>query len=204
MSLKVWALKTGELKPLSRPGLLLFTARCAMRVEPWAPPGCRSLWDRGLARIVEAACGNPIDQLSLEPLAAAISNSGARAYYDRESTDEALGRCHNHATQTLQRGVEAVASDELKLLKKMVLDAAKFSASIPAVLAHDGRVSAPDGEDPVDFACIPMWRVIKADVAAVAEHTSQVVSANDPIEALRECADPWLGSRPAWTAIAAR
>lgn len=204
MSLKKWALKTGELKPLSRPGLLLFAARCAMRVEPWAPPGSESLWDNGLARIAQAACGNPSDELGLSQLADALSNHGARAYNDLASTDEALGSCHNYATQTLQRGVEAVATDELKLLKKMILDAAKFSASIPAVLAHDGRVSAPDGEDPVDFACVSMWRVIKADVATVAERTSQVVSANDPIQELRGCADLWMGSRPAWTGDASR
>jgi len=55
MSLRVWALKPGELKPLSRAGLVLLAARCALRVEPcffvwWvdAPAKARSAWSDGL------------------------------------------------------------------------------------------------------------------------------------------------------------
>jgi hypothetical protein len=36
VSLKIWALKPGELKAIDRVELLLLAARCGPRVEPWA------------------------------------------------------------------------------------------------------------------------------------------------------------------------
>jgi hypothetical protein len=45
MSLRIWALKPAELKPLTPAGRLLFSARPAMRVAPWRPEAADDPWN---------------------------------------------------------------------------------------------------------------------------------------------------------------
>ena len=56
MSLRRWAVKAGELRTLSRSGLMLFSARCAIRVEPWLPKSARRVFAEELA-FLEAGKG---------------------------------------------------------------------------------------------------------------------------------------------------
>lgn len=186
MSVKLWALKVGELRPLGDHALLFLAARCAMRVEPWLPAGAKADWKRGL----EAVCrggGASSD------LGRALSDRGAVACNRLAATDEPLGRCMNYSTQTLCAALEAAGSADRATRCKRVIDAAKYASSIGAVLAHAGRVSAPRGTDAVTFACTAMWDAIRSDIAAVAGAPSGVTPA-----ALRTLAPLWSAGKPRW------
>lgn len=198
MTLRVWALKVGELKPLSRGGLLLLTARCAMRVEPWLPPGADALWHEGLTHVVGAAFNEPAPSKPAVILARELSNRGASACNLLAATDEPLGRCMNYAAVTLAAAVEATNLDAGPTLKKAVIASAKLSASIAGVLAHAGRVRVPTGKDPVAIACVAMWDAIRADIPAVAAASSELEIARDRIGALREHAALWVDRPPDW------
>ena len=143
MSLRIWALKIGELKPLSRGGLLLLSARCAMRVEPWLPQCVDALWREGLEYVTTAAFDEPA-------------------------------------------------------LKKAIINSAKLSASIPAVLAHAERIVVPTGQNPVEIACLEMWNAIRVDILAVAKATLDIEAAKDRINSLRTCAPLWVDRTPTW------
>src|SRR5258706_7434833 len=101
MSLRIRALKIGELRPLSRGGLLLLSLRCAMRVEPWLPQGADSLWREGLEYVTTTAFDEPARSDAAGSLARELSDRGAMACNWLQSTDEPLGRCMNYATLTL-------------------------------------------------------------------------------------------------------
>lgn len=198
MSLKIWAIKVGELKPLSRAGLLLFSARCALRVEPWVPSEAKGKWRDGVREATRVSFADPISPAAAQNLYRDLVNLGARASNRLTETDEPLGRCMNYAMSTIGAAVELGAMEMGSPLKKAVTAVAKLSASIPGVLAHAGRTTAPVGEDPVDTACIPMWDAIRADVPIVAESTAKIESSDDPIASLRDCAPLWPGPVPEW------
>lgn len=199
MSLRALALRVGELKPLQRSGLLLFGARCAMRVEPWLPTRAEPLWSRGLEQVMAAAFSE-VDDAAVATLRRQVSDCGAVACNRLAPTDEPLGRCMNYATQTLARVLEATVLEAATPLKKAIMDAAKLSASIAAVLAHAGRVVAPAGADPVDAACTAMWETIRTDIPLVAGALSEVEHAQDRIGALRNRGPLWVGEVPDWVA----
>ena len=198
MTLQVWALKVGELKPLSRGGLLLLAARCAIRVEPWLPPGADALWHLGLTHVAAVAFDAPAPSKPAAKLARELSNRGAKASSLLAATDEPLGQCMNYAALALGAAVEATSLDGGSTLKKAVLASAKLSASIAAVLGHAGRVRVPTGKDPVAVACVAIWDAIRADITSVAAASADLEIAKDRIRALREHAALWVGRPPRW------
>jgi hypothetical protein len=197
MTLRIWAIKLGELKPLSRAGLLLLGARCAMRVEPWLPPDAGPLWSRGLEHVVGAAF-SAADADAAAKLRRALSDRGAIASNALAATDVPLGRCMNYATQTLARAIDATCLDDGAPIKKAIIETAKYSASIAGVLAHAGRVVVPSGVSAVDAACVAMWDAIRADISVLAGASSALENADDRVRALRECAAQWAGGVPVW------
>lgn len=50
MSLRLWAIRPSELRPLNRTGLMIFAVRCCLRVEAFAPPSLGDRWTDGLRR----------------------------------------------------------------------------------------------------------------------------------------------------------
>jgi len=197
MTLRIWALKIGELKPLEREGLLLFGARCAMRVEPWLAPGGKVLWSRGLEHVVASAYSEA-DPKAAAALRRELSDRGAVASNNLATTDETLGRCMNYATQSLARAIDVTCIDEMPAMKKVIIETAKLSASIAGVLAHAGRVDVQAGGDPVDVACTAMWNAIRADVAVIVGASARLKSAQNRVQALHECAPLWLDGVPRW------
>jgi hypothetical protein len=181
-------LKVGELRDLDDHALLLLAARCAMRVEPWLPPGAKADWKRGLDAVCRAGVG-----AKPRALARALSDRGAMACNRLARTDEPLGECMNYATETLCSALEATLLAERKPRRKAVIDATMYAKSIGAVLAHAGRVTAPRGADAVDFACDAMWDAIRADVAALAGAAHDTT----PV-ALRALAPLWPRGKPRW------
>jgi len=79
MSLKVWALKPGELKRLDRGGLVLLAVRCSLRVEPWVPPSAAKTFAYALREIAKAAFAPPLDESSISSLRRELSNLGTSA-----------------------------------------------------------------------------------------------------------------------------
>ncbi len=199
MSVKAWSLKIGELKSLKRDGLLLLAARCAMRVEAWRPPEGREACTRGVAYVVKAAFAPPTRHD--RALFREISDAGAKVCNRLEATDSPFGQCVNYSTNTLSAGVAATAAVELPKLKKEVMDCAKLSASIAAVLAHAGRAPAPRGKDPVEVAAGAIWAAIRADIPVLAARASEVEAASDPVAALRELAPLWPAGTPTWVPV---
>jgi hypothetical protein len=201
MTMRVWAIKNGDLKPLSRGGLLLFAARCALRVEPWSPPGAEALWRRALEHIVTAALGNVANPAAARKLERTLSDQGALGAHAVEASDEPLGECIDYAATTLATGVAATALEARPALLKSIIDCAKLSASVPAVLAHAGRVPVAKGRDAVEAACTPIWRAIRSDLpilAILATSTNVLESASDRVSALREIAPLWVEGKPDW------
>jgi hypothetical protein len=197
VTLRIWAIKLGELKPLPRAGLILLGARCAMRVEPWLPPDTRALWSRGLEHVVGSAFSEA-DTGAAATLRRDLSDRGALASNALATTDEPLGRCMNYATQTLARAIDATRLDGGVLMKKAIIEAAKLSASIAGVLAHAGRVDVPSGAAAVDVACVAMWDAIRADIPVLAGTSSTLKGADDRVLALRDCSPLWVGDVPRW------
>lgn len=79
-----------------------------------------------------------------------------------------------------------------------LLEAAKLSASLPAVLAHAGRVGGSSGGDAVDAACLATWDAIRADIVVVAGVSHSLGDARDSIGTLREVAPLWPNGAPDW------
>ncbi len=199
MSVRSWAIKVGELKRLSRAELVLLSGRCALRVAPWVPPGAEVAWGDGLAFVVGAALATPTDATAER--ARALRDLGARACNQLEATDEPLGRCLNHAAGTLAAAIEATALPLGPELKKAVIETAKQSASIPALLAHAGRVGGVGDRDAVDVAGLAIWDAIRADIAALEGASARPTAlgdAGDAIEALRAVAPLWPTGAPDW------
>jgi hypothetical protein len=169
-----------------------------MRVEPWLPPGTDALWRKGLGYVATAAFDKPARSKAAMTLADELSERGTIACNRLEVTDAPLGRCMSYTTQTLATAIEATNLDVGPALKKAVIDAAKLSASIAAILAHAKRIVVPSGQDPVDVACLAIWNSIRADIPAVAVATAELEAAKDRIAALRKCAPLWVGRTPAW------
>ncbi len=184
VSMGKWALKPGRLKPLSREGLLLLAARCAMRVEPWRPPGQDDLWQENLDFVVAAAGQNPTDLEEARRRMRRLSDAGALSSH--QAGDEPLGRCHNYAACTLAEAVKATSLEARPALVKTTIDTAKLSVSIFAVWAHAGRVEVPEG-DPVEVACTTAWSAIAGDVEILAPLTDKSFS----VGALRDRAPLW-------------
>ena len=82
-------------------------------------------------------------------------------------------------------------------MKKVIIETAKLSASIPAVMAHAGRIVVPAG-DAVEVACLAIWGAIRADVPAVAARLSDIAEARDRVLALRDCSAFWVDKVPDW------
>jgi hypothetical protein len=199
VTLKAWTVKVGDLKGLTRAELLFATARCALRAEPWRPAGAEGAWREALDFVARAAFGEPTDAAAASVVARVVGELGARACNRLDGTpDEAVGRAMNYATQTLSAAVEATALAGLPELKKEVVLAAKLSASIGPVLAHAGRVAAPPGTDPVDFAALATCSAIRADLAALRDKEAALRVAADPMVALRAVAPLWPEGVPAW------
>jgi hypothetical protein len=197
MTLRIWAIKPTELKQLPRERLLLLGARCAMRVEPWRPADTETAWSRGLEYVVASAFSES-DPGAGATLRRTLSDWGAIACNAMSSVDQALGQCMNYAMQTLARAIDATSVDFGAPMKKVIVEVAKLSASIAAVLAHAGRVKVPPGADPVDVACVAMWDAIRADIPVLADGASDFKNAEDRVQALRDCSALWVGGVPSW------
>ena len=204
MSLRRWALKPGELRPLGRDGLLLLAARCALRVAPWRPPAAARCWRECLAFLVAAAGTTPVARREAVALARPLADLGATACTRLEATDEPRGRCLNYAAGVLSTAVEATAQVDRTALVRDVIEVAKLAGSIPAVLAHAGRVPARAGQSPVDLAAGAAWAAMRADVAAIAAAAPAIVAARAPVRALAAVAPLWPGGTPAWATARAR
>lgn len=198
MSVRSWSIKPGELKRLSRSGLLLLAGRCALRVQPWVPPGAEAAWSDGLAFVVDAACAEPTDPQGTLVRARGIRDLGARACNRLEATDEPLGRCMNYAMGALAEAIEATTLPLGPVLKKAVIEAAKQSASIAAVLAQAGRVGGCGERDAVEVACLATWEAMRADVLFLERVTERLDDAGDAIAALRAVAPLWPSGAPTW------
>jgi hypothetical protein len=198
MSVRKWAIKIGELKPLSRAGLLLLSVRTAMRVEPWLPSGADPLWREGIDDLTKAAFKKPERSRRAMALARKLSDLGATACNRLIATDEPLGRCMNYAVLTLSTAIDATNLDTGPELKQAVIDSAKMSGSIAAILAHANRVVVPPGDDPVEVACLTMWNAIRADIPTVASVISEVEVAKDRVDSLRKCSPFWIDGQPTW------
>jgi hypothetical protein len=198
VTLRSWAIKSGELKPLARAGLLCLGARCAMRVEPWLPPDTRALWSRGLEHVVASAFA-ATESGAADDLRRDLSDRGAAACNALTATDEPLGRCMNYATQALVRAIDATHLDGQAPLKKAIIEAAKLSTAIAGVLAHAGRVvDVPVGATAADVACVAMWDAIRSDMRLLAHTNPALEGAEDRVLALRECSPLWVGAVPRW------
>lgn len=195
MSVRMWAIKPGELKALDRRGRLIFAARCAMRVERWLPPKTSKAWNGALQLLAASAFGQP-HASELKVFVRTLNDSGAIACNRLAQTDEPLGRCMNYATTTLALGLEATLLPDGPRFAKAIVDVAKNSASIAAVLAHAGRVRAPKGADAVEFACTRMWNEIRADVPLIAAAIDSIATAANPVAATRAVAAVWQWEKP--------
>jgi hypothetical protein len=198
MSLRIWALKPAELKPLTRAGRLVFSARLAMRVEPWRPEGASDRWIEALELVVRSAHRSPPPSQTLKALARSVSDAGAAACNRHQAIDEPVARCLNYSTQTLATAVELVGEEEPRAATKLLIACAKLSASIPAVLAHAGRVPVPEGGNPVDVACTTIWSVIRADIPLVAAVLDTLEASRDPVSTVREIAPLPPPGPPSW------
>jgi hypothetical protein len=200
MGLAAWAIKSSELRPLSDAGLLLFAARCAMRIEPWRPAGMKRLWSDGLSVLTSAARGEPVAPEQATSLRRAISNRGAIACTDIQSSDEPLGRCMNYATGALALGIDATRTPNRAKRVAIVGMAAKHAGSIPAVLAHAGRVRGKSGEDPVESACLFLWRAMRGDIPLLARTEPHLLAlgSKSAVRALAAVGPLWPSRPPAW------
>jgi len=196
MTLRILAIKRSEIKQLSRERLLLLGARCAMRVEPWLPPDTETMWSRGLEHVVASAFSES-DPADAPTLRRRLSDRGVIACDSMRFVDKTFGECMSYTTQALARAIDATL-DFGAPMKKAIIEAAKLSASIAAVLAHAGRVDVPPGVDAVDAACVAMWDAIRADIPVLAGRQADLKNAEDRVRALRDCAPFWVGRAPDW------
>lgn len=184
MALRAWALKPSELKNLDSSARVLFLTRCALRVEPWVPPTARAMFRAGLDLLLT---GGPKPRLRQH--ARRLAELGAVACNRLESRDEPLGRCQLYATLVLSEALVALAEAAPHDATRSLLLAAKYAGSIPATLAHAGRVKAPKGKSPVDVAAGAIWKAMRDDVAWLGEEVA-LRKAKRPLPTLRK--------RPLW------
>jgi len=192
--MREWVLKPGEMKPLARSGMLLLASRCALRVEPWIPKNGKALWRDNLAFVVAEALAPPTDPKDAAKRARALSDCGADACNRLDSTDEPLGHAMAYAMTTLATAVEATALDE-RGVRKLVIDAAKYSASLFAVWAHAGRVKVRKGQDAVEVSAKVVWGAIRHDIAFM-----NVLQARPPVKVADIRLPVWQGAAPIWAA----
>lgn len=198
MSLRLWAIKVGELRPLDAGGLLLFGARCALRVSPWVPKDARRAWQAGLDIVLRAVGGEQFTPERIREVSRLVGDAGAIACNRLDGTkDEARGRCMNYATQTLVAVLDASQAADLKAQKKWIIDAAKLSASIPALLAHAGQIQARAG-DAVSEAAGTIWDAIRADIPVVTAARAANPSAPLSEAKLKALGPLWPGGKPEW------
>jgi hypothetical protein len=200
MGLREWAVKPVELKALTRSGLFLFSARCALRAEPWLPAIAAAIWADALRFLVGAAFGDHVDAAEIMRRQTALSDCGARACNGLARADEPRGRCISYATSTLAMAVRSTGLDARPALVKETILVAKLAASIGATWAHAGRVKVGGGKDAVDLVCTRTWSEIRRDIPLVAAHTPAVEASKDRVRALRELAPLWARGEPAWAA----
>jgi hypothetical protein len=177
---------------------LLFSARCALRVEPWIPKGSEKLWEDNLAFVVQAAWDDVAGAQDVLTRSRAVMNHGATACNRLADSDEPLGRCLSYTTCTLAAAIEAAGAPDRPTVVKRAIDAAKLSASITAVWAHAGRIEAGEGRDVVDFACTTTWAAIRHDIAPLAASLGALEQSKDRVAALRNVAPFWEGRPPTW------
>jgi hypothetical protein len=183
-------LRPSELAARSRGDLLILAARLVLRVEPWRPEEAAACWEEELAAVIAAAGGAAIaDAAGRER---ALLDLGARACNRLERVDAPRGRAADHALCALAAAVAATAAPP-PALRRAIIDCAKQSASIPALLAHAGRIRARGG-DAVDVACAAVWNAIRADVARVAGAGETLRD----LPAVRAAWPLWPGRTPAW------
>ena len=163
MSVKQWAIKAGEVKPLDRAGLLLLGARFALRCAPWVPAGAETSLRAVLAGVVQAAAAGTVLPAALRTERRALSDRGAMACNRLSATDEPAGRAHNYAAQVLTAVAQGADALERPTTLKSVLEAAKYAGSIAAIWAHAGRVHEAQGtgQNPVDHACERTWAALR-------------------------------------------
>jgi hypothetical protein len=118
------------------------------------------------------------------------------------TSDQPRGSCHNYAMQALVAALALAAAAERPGSVKAAIDAAKSAASIPAVLAHAGRVSEtpPPGQDAVDLAATTTWAAMRADIGLIAAQTDAMKRAPNAVSALRALGGMWPGGTPSWVA----
>jgi hypothetical protein len=203
VSLKLWAIKPGELGPLDRAGLLLFASRCVLRVEPWWPATAVERAGTAIATMVATAkSGAPLAAAAARTLGRKLSELGAMACNAPPTSNQLRGRCHNYAMQALVAALDAAAAAERPGIVKAVIDAAKLAASIPAILGHAGRVSEtpPPGQDAVELAATTTWAAMRADIWLIASQAGAITRAPDPVSALRALGEMWPAGAPSWAA----
>jgi hypothetical protein len=82
-----------------------------------------------------------------------------------------------------------------------LIESAKCAASIPAVLAHAGRVEAPPGRDPVDFWCAGFWDLLRAELPEAGGFAGALAAAAAPdrVSVLRAMHPLWPAGAPPWS-----
>lgn len=201
MTMRAWAIKPQELRPLTRAQLVMLAARCAARLEPclaamWpdAARTVRARWSDGLDHVV-AAANLPPTRTGIRTRARALLDTGAQAERVLTRRDETDAECVNQMMNALAAAVEATGAAARPALIRAVIDTAKHGASIAALLAHAGRVPRPTrgGGDAVEHACTVAWSAVRADVA-------WLIRGRVPDERLTLIAFGalWPGRVPAW------
>ena len=199
MTIRAWAIKRSELKPLSRSGLILFAVRCALRVEPWVPMG--TVWRDGLRIATDGAFAEPTAAKSRSAHARAVSDEGARHANRLHGTaSEDLGRCANYATSTLAIAVEMNGETDAKKLVDLAMAAAKHAGSIGPVRAHAGRIVASNGTDVVALVATAAYDAMRGDIGLLVTGTARVEKATDRVKELRALGPLWPDGPPAWSA----
>lgn len=209
MTVAAFVLRPSEVSSLDVAGLLLLSARVALRVQPWLPRGADLLADRALDRVVAAARGAPLARATFNELHARISYLGARA----ANVDAVDGYRNNYAALAVCNALIATQQTERKPLVKAIVDGAKYACSIAAGLAHDKRVTeaAPEQSTLVDFVCERTWSQIRRDIALIgalaptadkrdANPGAASLEAITDARALRELAPLWDDPGPSWAA----
>lgn len=202
MSVKAWAIKPGEVKPLDRAGLLLLGARVALRVGPWVHGPAVPHFQAVLAGVVQAAVTGAVLDVALQAERRGLADLGARICNRLDATDEPRGRAHNYAHQVLVAVSQGADALDRATVLKSALEAAKYAGSIAAIWGHAGRVLEVLGtpHDPVDYACGLTWAALRADVALIVCEREALLAAPDPLAALLALAPHWPEPPPSWAA----
>lgn len=170
-------MKAGELKPLDLGKLRWFAGRCALRCAPWGARDDRALHAQAMRAILAPS---PLAEPDAAALIRALSDSGARAYNALATIDEPRARCANYASLVLAEAVRASASSARPEAVKAALLAAKYTASIPLLLAHAAQSQGAADRAAIDETAAVVWASIRQDVARIAAHAAHIES----IEAL--------------------